>query len=197
MQPGTLLVANHISWLDIFAINAVSPAAFVAKDDILSWPLFGWLAARNETLFLRRGSRGHARQINAEIAELLETGRHVAVFPEGTTTNGLKVQHFHGALLQPALSADRQVQPLALSYWERGQRSLAARYDGEISLGQCLIAILRCRELQVRLDYLPPLGGAGQDRRSVSQAARQQIVDCLGLSDGATSAAATALSATP
>ncbi|EKE18238.1 MAG: hypothetical protein ACD_10C00073G0002, partial [uncultured bacterium] len=101
--PGALLVANHISWIDIYVINAVLPAAFVAKAEIRHWPLIGWLAAKNDTVFLRRGSRGHARIINQEIADILGQEKYVAVFPEGTTTDGTHLLHFHAALIQPAL----------------------------------------------------------------------------------------------
>ena len=86
-----LLVANHVSWVDIFVVNALTPAAFVSKADVRQWPVIGWLAAVNETVFLRRGSRGHARVINEEIAERMRAGRHVALFPEGTTTDGSHV----------------------------------------------------------------------------------------------------------
>ncbi|HEX6734672.1 MAG TPA: lysophospholipid acyltransferase family protein, partial [Azonexus sp.] len=110
--PGALLVANHISWIDIYVINAALPAAFVSKAEVRGWPLIGWLAARHDTIFLRRGSRGHARLINAEIAEVLGRGQHVAVFPEGTTTDGCSLLHFHAALLQPALAAGRPVLPV-------------------------------------------------------------------------------------
>lgn len=181
-EPGCLIVANHISWLDVFVINAVLPAAFVAKDDIRAWPLFGWLAAKNDTIFLRRGSRGHARQINETVASLLGTGREVAVFPEGTTTDGRSLLHFHAALIQPALAAGRPVLPVALSYWAGdGQRSLAPRYDGDISLGACVSAILHERQLVVRLSTTPLLGCSGEDRKQVAMAARQAIASAAGL----------------
>lgn len=177
--PGSLLVANHVSWLDIFVINAVLPSAFVSKEEVRHWPLIGWLAAANDTVFLRRGSRGHARLINREIADLLAAGKHVAVFPEGTTTDGTHLLHFHAALLQPALAAGRPVVPVALSYWEPdGSRSLAPRYDGNISLGQCLRAILSRRRLVARLTAMPALGQNGEDRRQVAAAARAAI--CAG-----------------
>lgn len=180
--PGCLLVANHISWLDIFAINAVLPAAFVAKEEVRRWPVIGWLAACNDTVFLRRGSRGHARLINAEIGDKLAQGKYVAVFPEGTTTDGTQVLHFHAALLQPALAAGRPVVPLAVSYWESdGSRSLAPRYDGEVTLGQCLRAILSRRRLRVRLQSSPALGLSGEDRRVVAAEARAAISRAAGL----------------
>ncbi|MBS1189108.1 MAG: lyso-ornithine lipid acyltransferase [Rhodocyclaceae bacterium] len=176
LVPGSMVVANHISWLDIFIINAALPAAFVAKEEVRHWPLLGWLAAANDTVFLRRGSRGHARIINQEIAGLLAAGKPVAVFPEGTTTDGTHLLHFHAALLQPALAAGRPVVPVAISYWEPdGSRSLAPRYDGPITLGQSLAAILSRRRLVARLVTTPALGGQGLDRRTVATAARAAI----------------------
>jgi len=179
---GALLVANHVSWLDIFVINAVLPSAFVAKEEVRHWPLIGWLAARNDTVFLRRGSRGHARIINAEIGSILAQGKLVAVFPEGTTTDGRSLLHFHAALLQPALVAGRPVLPVALSYWEPdGERSLAPRYDGDISLGACTRAILGKKRLIARLVTTPALGRHGEDRRQVAVVAREAIAAAAGL----------------
>ena len=180
--PGALLVANHISWIDIYVINAVLPSAFVSKEEVRHWPIIGWLAAKNDTIFLRRGSRGHAKIINQEIGELLGRGRHVAVFPEGTTTDGRSLLHFHAALLQPALVGGYPVMPVALSYWEvDGQRSLAPRYDGDISLGECTRAILGRRRLIARLVTTPLLGKHGEDRKQVAAEAREAISRAAGL----------------
>lgn len=180
--PGALVVANHISWIDIFVINAVMPAAFVSKEEVRHWPVIGWLAAKNDTVFLRRGSRGHAKIINEQVAGILEQGKHVAVFPEGTTTDGCSLLHFHGALLQPALVAGHPVLPVALSYWERdGQRSLAPRYDGDISLGQCVQAIMGRQRLIARLVTTPLQGCNGEDRRTVAAQAREAIALGAGL----------------
>lgn len=175
-MPGSLIVANHISWVDIFVINAILPAAFVSKEEVRHWPLIGWLAKKNDTIFLRRGSRGHARLINEEIAKVLAEGKHVAVFPEGSTSDGTCLLNFHAALIQPALACGRPVLPIALSYWEPcGERSLAPRYDGDISLGECTSAILRRKQIIARLVSTPALGLNGEDRRQVAAAAREAI----------------------
>lgn len=180
--PGALLVANHISWIDIYVINAALPAAFVSKEEVRHWPLIGWLAAKNDTVFLRRGSRGHARVINQQVAEILAKGKHVAVFPEGTTTDGRRLLHFHAALIQPALAAGRPVLPVAISYWELdGQRSLAPRYDGDISMGQCTAAILGRKRLIARLVTTPLRGLNGEDRKQVAAEAREAIALGAGL----------------
>ena len=174
--PGALIVANHVSWIDIFVINAALPAAFVSKEEVRHWPLIGWLAARNDTVFLRRGSRGHARIINQEIGAILEQGNYVAVFPEGTTTDGTHLLHFHAALIQPALAAGRPVLPLAISYWQAdGLRSLAPAYVGDVSLAQCTQTIIGGSGLVARVTSCPPLGLAGEDRRAVAAAAREAI----------------------
>jgi 1-acyl-sn-glycerol-3-phosphate acyltransferase len=179
IAPGCLLVANHISWVDIFVINALTPAAFVSKAEVRRWPLIGWLAARNDTVFLRRGSRGHAKVVNGEIAAILAAGGHVAVFPEGTTTDGSHVLHFHGALLQPALDAAHPVQPVALAYLRSdGARSTAPAYDGDISLGQCIAAMVAEQGLVARVCATPALPtDAGSDRRALARQAHTAIAD--------------------
>ncbi|NMG17563.1 1-acyl-sn-glycerol-3-phosphate acyltransferase [Aromatoleum bremense] len=182
IEPGCLLVANHISWLDIFVINALVPSAFVSKAEVRGWPLFGWLAAKNETVFLRRGSRGHAKIINAEIGALLDAGRNVAIFPEGTTTDGSQVLHFHAALLQPAIACGHAVQPVAISYRRPdGTFSRAPAYDGDVTLGQCLVAMLaEPRIVACTLAAEPLPSGPGSDRRSLAQAARAAVVIGIG-----------------
>ena len=179
--PGSLYVANHISWLDIMALNAACPVAFVSKAEVHAWPLIGWLAAKADTVFLRRGSRGHAKLINREIGALLEQGKDVAIFPEGTTTDGTHLLHFHAALLQPAVEGDRPVQPVALSYRDaQGARSLAPSYAGETSLLSSLRAVLACRKLTVSVCALPLLVPQGRSRRELSDAAHRAIEISLG-----------------
>lgn len=182
IEPGCLLVANHISWVDIFVINALSPSAFVSKTEVRAWPIVGWLAARNDTVFLRRGSRGHAKIVNAEIAALLKAGRNVAVFPEGTTTDGSHVLHFHAALLQPAIAAGKPVQPLAISYHAPdGTPSRAPAYVGEVSLIACFACIIAQRHIvaKIRPSTLLDTSALG-DRRQAAQTARNCIVLALG-----------------
>lgn len=182
IAPGSLIVANHISWLDIFAINAARPAAFVAKSELRGWPLIGWLSAHTDTVFLRRGSRGHAKIVNGEIDALLTAGKDVAIFPEGTTTDGTHLLHFHAALLQPAVETKRPIVPLALSYeTAAGQRTLAAAYAGATTLAQCLAAILATPQMVVRLRAMPALDPQTRSRRMLAPAAHDAIAFSLGL----------------
>ncbi len=176
--PGCLLVANHISWLDIFVINAAWPAAFISKAEVRGWPVIGWLATRNETVFLRRGSRGHARIVNEEIAGLLGRGRHVALFPEGTTTDGSHVRPFHAALLQPAIEAGAPIQPLAIAYrLPDGRYTRAPAYDGDVSLGESIRAIIGERRIVARIEVAPLLvTHDGPDRKALAHAAYGAIV---------------------
>lgn len=182
MARGSLVVANHISWLDIFVLNAARPMAFVAKSEVRAWPLAGWLAANADTVFLQRGRRTHAAEINGRIAAMLSSGKNVAVFPEGTTTDGFRVQPFHGALLQPAIDGGRPVQPVALAYFDAaGRRSAAPAYAGDTTMGECLAAIVACRSLTVRLCATPPILPEGRSRRELAGMARGAIAYYLGL----------------
>jgi len=173
-----LLVANHVSWVDIFVVNALTPAAFVSKADVRQWPVIGWLAAVNETVFLRRGSRGHARVINEEIAERMRAGRHVALFPEGTTTDGSHVLHFHAALLQPAILTEHPIQPIALRYrTPEGEFTRAAAYDGDVTMGDSMASIVGTERIIVSLALLPAIDTVGAQRRDVAHAAHAAIAD--------------------
>lgn len=187
VPPSSLLVANHVSWLDIYAINAAQPVAFVSKAEVRGWPLIGWLAANTDTIFLRRGSRGHAKIINEEIAALLDTGKCAAIFPEGTTSDGMSLLHFHAALLQPAIEAGRPIVPLALSYHAAdGSRSLAAAYAGDTTMLESLWAVVSEQRLIVRLAVAPAIAsvhdGVAVHRRAIAEAARTSIALNLHLS---------------
>lgn len=153
-----LIAANHVSWIDIFAVNALTPVAFVSKDDVVKWPIIGTLARHNETIFLQRGSRGHAHTIGKDMASRLKQGSWLAVFPEGTTTDGTHLHPFHAALLQPAIDADVPVTPVALSYEDpAGQRSLLPAYTGNISLWASFCQILSARQLVIRIRVGTPV----------------------------------------
>src|SRR5712671_779426 len=104
--PGScMLVLNHISWLDVFVIDARFPATFIAKSEIRSWPMVGWLSTLVGTLYIERGKRSEVRRARQIVAAQLERGTLIAVFPEGITSFGRSLERFHSALFQPALDA--------------------------------------------------------------------------------------------
>lgn len=193
--PQGLLVANHISFLDIYVINAIAPTAFVSKNDVLGWPLIGWLCRRTETIFLERGSRLAAQRTREVLTAYLHAGGLAAVFPEGTTTPGDRLLPFHGALLQSALDAGVPVTPVAVRYRTRhGQRALAPAYVDDISLLDCLKAVVKADGLVAEVRALAPLSAADGDRRRLATLAHRHIARALDLpahgEDGATPPAA-------
>ncbi len=177
-----LLVANHISWLDIQAIHALWPVRFVAKSEVRKWPVIGWLSARTGTLFIERGSGRHAVRMNQSIHRAFVEGDSVGVFPEGTTTRGDRVARFHASLLQPAVDEHALVCPVALRYLDAaGNRCLAASYVGDDSLLQSVVAILRQPIIFVELYFLEPIDARGQSRRDLAARAHRAISAKLGL----------------
>lgn len=179
-----LIVSNHVSWLDIFAINAVRPTRFVAKSDIRRWPLIGWLCAQGDTLFIDRARRHHTRDVNAAMAAAMRAGEAFAVFPEGSTTHGDVLLPFHASLLQPALSCDAKIFPVAVRY-SRDDGSLCseADYEGEKSLAQSLLQLVTQQRVHLDLHFLPPIDCAGRHRRELADEAAQRIAATLGLAD--------------
>lgn len=189
--PAGLLVCNHISWLDIFVINALTPAAFVSKDEVRRWPLIGWLSARTETIFLERGSRAAAQRARETIIDRLRTATPVSVFPEGTTTAGECLLPFHAALFQGAIDAAVPVVPLALRYVDRhGQPSRAAAYDGDTRLLECLMAIVRADGIVAEIRILAQLDSTATDRRHLAARCHHAIARHLGYAPQMAEAAA-------
>jgi 1-acyl-sn-glycerol-3-phosphate acyltransferase len=118
-----LLVANHISWLDILVMHAARHCRFVSKADVKRWPLIGTLATGGGTIYIERESRRDALRVVHHMAESLKRGEVVAVFPESTTSDGLALLPFHGNLIQAAISAGAPVQPVALSFLDARSRA--------------------------------------------------------------------------
>ena len=176
-----LLVANHISWLDILVINAVQPARFVSKSDVRHWPLLGWLVACGGTLFIERERKRDALRVLHQVAEALRAGEIIAVFPEGTTSDGHGVLPFHANLLQAAIAAQAPVQTLALRYSDATQRVCqAAVYVGDTPLVASIWATAMAQGLQAQVQIAPPWGTAqDDDRRALAEHLRLQILNHL------------------
>jgi len=178
-RPGaTLLLANHISWLDIAAIHAVAPQArFVSKADVLAWPLLGWLIKGAGTLFIERERKRDALRVLHQVAEALKAGDTVAVFPEGTTGDGATLLPFHANLLQAAISSGTPVQGVALRYSDPAHRfSPAAQFLGETTLLQSVWRMLSAQGLRVHVELLQPQGARHADRRALAEYLRSQIL---------------------
>lgn len=154
-----LLVANHISWLDIAVLGSRQPLRFIAKHDLRDWPLIGWLARLAGTYFIRRGAGG-TRALTARIQIRLEAGGSVALFPEGTTSDGRGVGHFHARLFAAAIDAGVMVQPVALRYSGSTGSRLAPFIDDDRFVPH-LWRILRSGALRVHVHYLPPVAAIG------------------------------------
>lgn len=178
-----LVVANHVSWLDILAINASRPCRFVAKADVRSWPLVGTLVAAAGTLFIERDRPRDALRVVHHLAEQLQAGGVLAVFPEGTTSDGQGVLPFHANLLQGALATNTPVQPLGLSYrrapaatWDdSAPHHPAPVYTGDTTLLASVWRTLLATDLQARLRWGAPDMAEGRDRRTWAHGLRASV----------------------
>ncbi|MFE9025674.1 lysophospholipid acyltransferase family protein [Streptomyces iakyrus] len=171
---GLLLVANHISWLDIPLLAAVRPARMLAKTEVRHWPVAGALAARGGTLFIDRDRLRALPDTVARIAGALREGAAVAAFPEGSTWCGRAQGTFRRAVFQAALDAGVPVQPVRIGYRLSGGRATTApAYVGDDTLLASLWRVATARGLIAEVevgDLLPP--GAGLDRRTLAHAAQ-------------------------
>jgi 1-acyl-sn-glycerol-3-phosphate acyltransferase len=179
LQNGPVLwVANHISWLDILSLHAMGHCRFVAKAEVHRWPLIGQMAAASGTLFIERQSSRDALRVVHQMAQALKDGDVLAVFPEGTTSDGQGLLPFHANLLQAALATQAPVQPLYLRYTERasGLRATSVCYIGEQTLVGSIWRTLTAPEVQVSIRVGACQQANGRNRRQWAHDLRQAML---------------------
>lgn len=185
-EPGgaMLVVANHLSWLDIIAMNATSPSRFVSKSDVKHWPVVGQLVAASGTLFIARDNRRDALRVVHQMAECLRAGDRLTVFPEGTTGDGSQVLPFHANLLQAAVATHSPVCPVGLRYARTGdlhEPHPAPLYINDDTLVQSIWRTVRAADLCAVVHWGTPDTARGRDRRAWAQALRTQVARLVGL----------------
>ncbi len=183
--PATsyLLASNHISWMDIHAINAFKPIRFVAKSDVEGWPIFGWMAKQLGTVFIKRDSARHGKYVANEVSDVLKA-QSVCIFPEGTSTIGEGVLPFKPNLFESAVIAQVPVYSLAITYrsLSSGERSEVPAFVGEMGLLESMAKILKDRNLIVELTFLSPSGAspeASRDRKWLALHSQEAISNQL------------------
>ena len=178
-----LLASNHISWLDIHVINAFKPVRFVAKSEVRGWPVFGWMAEQLGTVFIRRDSARHARQVVDQMAAVLKV-ESVCIFPEGTSTSGESVLPFKPNLFEAAILAPALVLPIAITYRSRstGFRTDAPVFIGDMGLLESMSNVIASRDIEVHLSLIEPylIGNASNlDRKELALYCQEAITKAL------------------
>jgi 1-acyl-sn-glycerol-3-phosphate acyltransferase len=185
-----LILANHASWLDIVVITALTPAVFVAKKEVAGWPIFGWLAKLQRTVFIDRQRRHRTGAATQEIAERLIGGDAVVLFAEGTSSDGNRILPFRSALIGAVHHAigssthhDRvTVQPLSLAYVNlnglplgRAFRSRVAWY-GDADLIPHLVGVCSAGAVDVTVSWGEPVSyDMSADRKDIARVAEQAV----------------------
>jgi 1-acyl-sn-glycerol-3-phosphate acyltransferase len=171
LKPGSLLVANHVSWLDILVLIAASPVRLVAKGEVGNWPGIGTLAGFSGAIFLNRARPKQLPHTVGEVAASLKAGRSVAVFPEGTTFCGITQGRFRPAMFQAAIDAGAPVVPTSINY-----DSTAAAFIGDDTLWDSVRRVAALRSLTVTLVTAPALRPTPEaDRRALARAAQTSM----------------------
>jgi len=179
-QRNALVVANHVSWLDIFVVNAVQPCHFVAKADIRNWPVLGWLCEKAGTIFITRGRQREVRRVQEGLVVGILRGQRIAFFPEGTTSAQGELLPFHSNLFEAAITAGVPVKPYALRYLDaQGALHPAANFIGETTFVDSLMMILKARGMRAQLIELPLIDSTGLQRRELAQRARAVVAETL------------------
>ena len=178
-----LVVANHVSWLDIFAIDSMEPCRFVAKSDIREWPVLGYIARSVDTVFIARGKPRDVRNAFHNLVESLRAGERVAFFPEGTTCAQGNILPFHANLFEAAIDAGVPVQPIALRYLDpAGKLYAGANFIDDMGFLESLLIILKGPVIRAQLIVLPSIPSDFMNRRVLASTTHDQIANALGYS---------------
>lgn len=181
-EGESLLVANHISWLDIYLINTVCPPRFVAKSEIRKWPVVGWLSEKTGVLFVEREKRSDASRVNQAISDAIASGDLVAIFPEGTTSDGSRVLSFRAPLLEPVLKSNANLHPAAIRYvTSNGEVDTRVAYAGDTSFGQSLWTILGQDTVRAEIIFAEAIEASGKNRKELARHAEGVIAEALNL----------------
>ncbi len=174
---GALIVSNHVSWLDIYVIHSQLPARFISKAEVRNWPVVGWLADKaGRTLFLERTRKSDAKRMNGLMAGHLRDGDCLALFPEGTTSDGRDLLPFFPSLFQPAVDAGVMVCPARIRYLDTaGQYNPVPAYYGEMSMLDSLRNILQAGQIVAEIEFLPTISASGIGRRELAIQAESAI----------------------
>jgi 1-acyl-sn-glycerol-3-phosphate acyltransferase len=175
LRDAALFVANHTSWIDIELLHSQRAACFVAKAEIASWPLVGWLAASGGTIFHRRGSNHSLAAVMQVMVDRLRQGRSVAVFPEGGTGHNGVLKVFHARIFQAALDADVPVQPVALRFARDGKRIVDAGFREHENFMQNFLRMLGGPTMDAEVHFLEPVPTNADGRRRMAELARERI----------------------
>lgn len=180
--PGAVMfVANHVSWIDISALHSCRMMGFVAKREIASWPVVGWLATMGETIYHQRGSQESLGGVLHEMLARLHDGRAVGVFPEGRTRGGEAIGPFHARIFLAAVEAEVPVQPVALRYGDGASRQTVVAFGPTESFAANLLRLLGEPGCRAEVVFLEPiLPGDAEGRRRLAETARTRIVEAMG-----------------
>lgn len=184
-----LWLSNHISWTDIPLIGRLAPLSFLSKAEVRTWPVAGWLAHKAGTLFIRRGA-GDGGLLNQQLGRHLNGGRHLLIFPEGTTCDGTALRTFHGRLLSSAIEGGIDLQPVAIRYLRNGQPCSVAPFIGDDDMLSHLLRLMDSEVAEVEIQLLEPIDSQAGNRNELARRAQAAIHTALYGAPAATALAA-------
>ncbi|TBU72585.1 lysophospholipid acyltransferase family protein [Phytopseudomonas daroniae] len=177
-QKPMLWLSNHISWTDIPLIGMLAPLSFLSKAEVRTWPVAGWLAHRAGTLFIRRGA-GDGGLLNQQLGRHLNSGRHLLIFPEGTTCDGTALRTFHGRLLSSAIESGIDLQPVAIRYLRDGQVCPVAPFIGDDDMLSHLLRLMSSDIAEVQIQLLEPIDSQSGNRNELARRAQAAVAQAL------------------
>ena len=176
-----LIVANHLSYLDILALSALTPCVFIAKKEVRSWTIFGWMAHTAGTLFVDRERKLETGRFNESIDQALRSGLRLVLFAEGTSSDGTGVLPFRPSLFEPAVASRARVTPAWINFQaSSGSVANDVCFWGEAPLIPHVLKLFSIRSVSAKIHFAPTMREF-QDRKQAADATRAEVMRMAGL----------------
>ena len=179
LTANVMLVANHISFLDIMVISSIVPARFLSKHTVRYWPIIGYLTRLAGTVFIERGKPSQLTPTLVALGQALRSGRPMLIFPEGTTSLGTQVLKFHSGLFQAAIENKAPVQAVSLHYRRAARADRIAAYIDKDNFLVSLLRLMAQARTEVHLGFSAPLDSSGQTRQQLAASCHACISQTL------------------
>ncbi len=178
-ESASLIVANHVSWLDIIALASTIKSTFISKSELRKWPIIGSLAGNSGTIFIKRNSRQELSMAINTISSVLNNGKSVILFPEGTTTNGKSVKKFKSSIFQSAINSNCNIQPITIQYIRNNKIDILAPYIDDNNFVLHLLKIMSQAQTIVSLHANKKIVTLNEDRHYLTTISQYKIENTL------------------
>jgi len=178
-NKGAVVVANHVSWMDIIVLGSVIPTHFLSKAEVRQWPLIGWMAHQIGTLFIQRGGGGDVEALKKQMLQYVNTEQNILFFPEGKTGAGDRLLAFRPRLFSIPIDSKANIQPMSIKYGLQKSAHRVIPYQPNQNTFNNLLSVMAFGRIDVYVNFAKPIDPSTKSRDQLAIEAQNNIAELL------------------